>query len=123
MNIAKILLALFGATLVCGFAKAGEPTTDATQFPPGHPGYYLEFSSELDAKCQIRSDGGKVRMMKNTHESRAIKFRLVRYFAGKKQPSLLTGVIESGAEARRVGCTLVDYREQTWEVQKVEFAD
>ncbi|MGB1879384.1 MAG: hypothetical protein ACPHTD_01585, partial [Gammaproteobacteria bacterium] len=43
---------------------------------------YLEFESVPDGRCQILSMGGKLRVLHNRHPELAIRFRLVRMFAG-----------------------------------------
>lgn len=95
----------------------------ASEAPAEAASNYLKFSSRLDGKCQILSDGGKLRVMENTHPSRAIRFRLIRIFADKPQPGRAMGTIAPGDEPRALGCTLVNGWEQRWEVQVAEFAD
>ena len=40
------------------------------------------FESVNDGRCQILSDGGKLRILRNTHDERDIDYRLTRMFAG-----------------------------------------
>ncbi len=101
-----------------GPAKASGGTGDAAQDPAG----YLEFSSQLDGKCQILSDGGKLHLMRNTHPSQAIRYRLIRTFAGRPQAGRVTGTI-AGEAVVKLGCTRVDGREQRWQIERLEFTE
>ncbi|MGR8920526.1 MAG: hypothetical protein ACU85V_12990 [Gammaproteobacteria bacterium] len=83
-------------------------------------GSFLEFESVLDGRCQILSEGGKLRVIRNRHASSAIEYRLVRIFAGKRQ-GLSTGVAPPGAAPVKLGCTRVDGRPQQWEVERARF--
>ena len=87
------------------------------------PEEYLEFSSELDGKCQILSKGGKLRIVKNNHPDKKIKYRFNRMFAGKRQASMAAGIIEPGEKPTKLGCTEVDGHEQTWEIKAVKFVE
>jgi hypothetical protein len=82
-------------------------------------GQYLDFVSELDGRCHNLSEGGKLRVMHNSHPDHPIKYRLVRMFAGKPQMGLAIGTIQA-AESKKLGCTRVDGREQTWVVERAE---
>ena len=87
------------------------------------PEEYLEFSSELDGKCQNLSSGGKLRIVKNNHPDKKIKYRFNRMFAGKRQAGMAVGVIEPGEKPVKLGCTKVDGHEQTWEIKVVKFVE
>ncbi len=95
-------------------------STDETEKAPEE---YLEFSSELDGKCQILSKGGKLRIVKNNHPDKTIKYRFNRMFAGKRQASMAAGIIEPGDNPVKLGCTEVDGHEQTWEIKVVKFVE
>lgn len=84
---------------------------------------HLALESVEDGKCFILSPGGKLRVMRNTHPDRAVKYRLDRYFADKVQAGGPVGTIAPGAEPVKLGCTEVDGREQRWEIQRAEFTD
>lgn len=87
------------------------------------PGSYLEFYSELDGKCQILSAGGKLRLVKNNHPDKNIRYRFVRMFSGKPQAGLVIGTLESGGKPIKLGCTRVDGREQGWEIKVARFEE
>jgi len=87
------------------------------------PADYLKFWSELDGKCQILSDGGKLRMMENTHPNKSIKFLLSRLFAGVRQPGYAKGILNPEDEPKQLGCTRVQNRDQTWLVVRAEFVE
>jgi hypothetical protein len=82
---------------------------------------FLELRSEPDGRCQILSQGGKLRVLHNHHAERAIEYRLVRVFAGDHPQGLSDGVAPPG-EPVKLGCTEVDGRPQDWVVQRARFA-
>lgn len=106
----SIALVLLGSVLTA--AQAVETAASATQF--------LSFESVLDGRCQILSDGGKLRVMRNEHTDSAIAFRLIRQFAGVAQ-GRSQGVAPPGGEVVKLGCTRVDGREQDWIVERARF--
>jgi hypothetical protein len=81
---------------------------------------YLVFESVADGRCQILSNGGKLRVLRNQHAQTAIDFRLMRVFAGKPQ-GLSTGIAEPGATPFKLGCTRVDGRAQDWVIERARF--
>ncbi len=81
---------------------------------------FLEFATKLDGRCQILSAGGKLRVLRNTHAEKAIKYRLVRMFVGVAQ-GLSVGVVPPGGEVVKLGCTRVDGRQQEWIVERASF--
>ncbi len=83
---------------------------------------YLEFESKADGRCQILSDGGKLRVMRNAHAERAIAYRLTRIFVGVRQ-GLSTGVAPPGGEEVKLGCTRVDDRAQEWSIERASFTE
>ena len=107
---ASLLLALAGT---CAGVQADESGPDAVSF--------LAFESVLDGKCQILSDGGKLRILRNTHPDIAVDFRLMRVFAGVPQ-GLTTGRAAPAGDPVKLGCTLVDGRNQDWTVDRARFA-
>lgn len=106
--------ALLAATLlsVPAATTASPAAADAASF--------LELESVGDGRCQILSDGGKLRIMHNRHPAKRIAFRLQRTFAGKLQ-GLSTGEIEPGGSPVKLGCTRVDGRPQDWVVERARF--
>ncbi len=87
------------------------------------PSQYIEFISQPDGRCQNLSSGGKLQVVKNNHNDKKIKYRFNRMFAGKRQAGLTIGVLEPGAEPVKLGCTEVDGRKQSWEIQIVNFVE
>ena len=83
---------------------------------------YLEFLVQQDAKCHNLSQGGQLSLLKNSHPSYRIRFRLVRYFSNVKQPGFAQGVIEPKGSIK-LGCTLVDGHKQWWEVNSANWVD
>lgn len=83
---------------------------------------YLEFESKADGRCQILSDGGKLRVMRNVHAERAIAYRLTRIFVGVRQ-GLAQGIAPAGGEAVKLGCTRVDGRDQEWSIERAVFTE
>ena len=82
----------------------------------------LEFEQKNDGKCHILSEGGKLMVMHNRHAGKLIEFRLIRYFADVRQQGRATGTIAAGESPIKLGCTLVDGREQRWEIERANFA-
>jgi hypothetical protein len=95
-------------------------TQEAT--PDGPPADFLEITQQLDGRCQMLSEGGKLTVVKNTHPSRTIRYRLVRLFYGKPQGGRIVGSIAPADEPQALGCNLVDQKPQTWEIERAEFA-
>lgn len=82
---------------------------------------FLEFEPVLDGKCHILSEGGKLVLLRNTHPTRAIAYRLERRFV-KLPQGLMDGTIGPRAEPQKLGCDTVGGRPQTWQVKRAEFA-
>ena len=87
-----------------GIANAGEPAA------------VLEFEAQPDGNCQILSDGGKLVSMVNRRTDRAVKYRLVRYFADHPQNRVVGVIAAAGVQA--LGCDTVDGRAQRWVVER-----
>lgn len=87
------------------------------------PQHYLEFLDQQDATCYNLSQGGRLHLLKNTHPSQRIRFRLLRYFIHVKQPGLVQGIIEPKDKPIELGCTLVDGRKQWWEIYSASFVE
>lgn len=82
---------------------------------------YLEFASELDNECQKRSPSGRLRLVRNLHPEKTIKYRFVRIFTNVRQPGFTRGTLEPNDEPTQLGCTKISGRDQTWEIVKAEF--
>lgn len=96
--------ALLVAVALTGAATAGEPAA------------VLEFEAQPDGKCQILSDGGRLVSMVNRRTDRAVKYRLVRYFADHPQNRVVGVIPAAGVQA--LGCDTVDGRAQRWVVER-----
>ena len=94
-------------------AEASPSTDDASQF--------LAFESVGDGRCLNLSEGGKLRILRNTHGERAIHYRVMRVFAGNHPQGLATGIAPANGEPVPLGCTRVDGRVQDWTVDRARF--
>lgn len=84
------------------------------------PGAYIEFYKDFDGRCQgLRR--GDIRLMRNVHPDKAIKYRLVRLLGGRRTVSLIQGTIEPREEGQRLGCEILEGREQIWQLVRAEF--
>ncbi|MGE0486977.1 MAG: hypothetical protein AB7Q81_22695 [Gammaproteobacteria bacterium] len=101
---------------LCWAVGCGADGDDARQ-----AGDYLAMESVADGRCQILSEGGKLRILRNSHPKRAVAYRLLRVFAGDHPQGLVTGVAPAGGDAVKLGCTRVDGREQDWLLQRARF--
>jgi hypothetical protein len=98
----------------CGPAAASSIADD--------PAAYLEFESVPDGRCQILSEGGKLRVLHNRHAKLTIDYRLMRMFPPTRQQGLVAGSITAGAGPAKLGCTRVDGREQDWVLERARYA-
>lgn len=105
-------LSLAAVLAAGGTVNASSGSDDAARF--------VEFESVPDGRCQILSDGGKLRILRNTHDARAINYRVVRIFAGNHRQGLADGIAPAG-ETVKLGCTRVDGREQNWTLHRARF--
>ncbi len=80
----------------------------------------LAFEEQLDGKCQILSEGGKLVVLRNTHPARAVHYRLVRLFLGVPQ-SRVDGWIAAGGTPQKLGCNRVNGRKQSWRIERAVF--
>jgi len=110
MPLAGLVLGLFVAAASSASAESG-----ATAF--------LALESVNDGRCQNLSQGGKLRILRNTHDERDISYRLIRMFAGNHPQGRSVGRAPAGGAAVKLGCTRVDGREQDWVVERARFAD
>jgi hypothetical protein len=115
-------LSLLGAALLLVTAAAGSRAEDRPPYSALaeglEPTAYLEFGEELDNRCMLLSQGGKLVWMRNRHPSMAVRFRLIRMYSGAPQAGRVVGVLPPGAEGTKLGCNLVTNREQHWEVER-----
>ncbi len=82
---------------------------------------FLAFQSEADGRCQILSAGGKLRILRNRHATRAIDFRVMRIFGDGHPQGLAAGTAPAGGELVPLGCTQVDGRPQDWLLERASF--
>ena len=85
-------------------------------------GSFLEFQSEADGRCQILSEGGRLRVLYNRHDSRAIDYRLMRVFGDGHRQGRVVGTAPAGGERVPLGCTRVDGRPQDWQLERANFS-
>ncbi|MEQ8659206.1 MAG: hypothetical protein RLW62_00165 [Gammaproteobacteria bacterium] len=104
---------LFSLVVVLCAATPAAASGDAASF--------LTFESVNDGRCLNLSEGGKLRILRNTHASRDIAYRLTRMFAGNHPQGLSKGRAPAGGEPVKLGCTRVDGREQDWIVERAHF--
>lgn len=83
---------------------------------------FLKFETVLDGRCYNLSAGGKLVLLRNTHASKPIDYRLVRVFANTAQ-GLSTGVLDADHAPQKLGCDKVDGRAQTWRIQRARFVE
>lgn len=89
---------------------------------PGDAKSFLELKKQPDNHCMLRDPRGKLVVLINQHPSKAIGYRIVRLFAGHVQPGLTVGVIAANSDPVALGCSIIDNREQRWEVRSAHFA-
>lgn len=109
--IAAAILLIF--TTLTNLVDASEPVATAASF--------LAFETKIDGTCHNLSEGGKLQVMRNLHQTRRISFRLIRYFIDVRQQGRVTGLAPPAGETIKLGCTLVGGRPQRWEVERAEF--
>lgn len=116
-----LLIILLGAA--AWFSASAEDHGDSKQTADGNnPRSYLEIYKEFDGKCQgLRR--GDIRMLRNTHPDKAIEFRMIRLLGGHRQASLIQDVIQPGSEGQKLGCEMLDDREQTWKIVRARFVE
>ncbi|MDZ7736828.1 MAG: hypothetical protein U5P41_12570 [Gammaproteobacteria bacterium] len=113
----KLLISLLFLPL--GFpALAAGGSAGADDSPTG----YLEIYKEFDGRCQgLRR--GDIRMLRNTHPEKSIEYRLIRLLGDKRQASIIRDTIAPGDEGQKLGCEMLEDREQTWEIVRAQFTD
>jgi len=98
-------------------AQAEEPAYEP--LPEGlEAAAYFEFGAAPDNRCMLLSPGGKLAWVRNRHPSLALRFRLIRMYAGAPQPGRVMGVLPPGPELVKLGCSRVAEREQRWDVER-----
>ena len=120
-------LKLYSLLFLCTYislsgAPIGAPAEDGA-LASDDPGSYLEFVASLDGKCHILSTGGRLRSIKNNHRKKTIRYRLVRYFAGKPQPSFTAGTLGPAGQISALGCDRVDGQDQSWRLESARYID
>lgn len=105
---------LFAMLAFGGYCAAASPAVDAARAA-------LVLEEQLDGKCQILSEGGKLVVLRNTDPDQAVRYRLVRMFLGVPQ-SRIDGRIGPGEAPQKLGCNRVNGRRQSWRVERAAFA-
>lgn len=95
------------------------PARSLAEAPTGPAVSALVFEEQLDGKCQILSEGGKLVVLRNTHadSAQAIRYRLVRMFLGVPQ-GRIDGQIAPADGPQKLGCNRVNGRRQYWRVER-----
>ena len=106
-------LTVIFATLPLPAAPASEPTE--------LPESFLAFETQIDGKCHNLSEGGKLQVLRNSHPTQKLRFRLIRYFVDVRQRGRATGTAEPAGEGVALGCTRVGGRTQRWVIERAEF--
>lgn len=116
-----IQLLILPFAIVSANLAAGEPA-DRPAAENNDPASFLEIYSEFNGRCQgLRR--GDIRMLRNTHPSKTIQYRMVRLLGGHRQASLIQDTITPSDEGQKLGCEVLDDREQTWKVVRASFVD
>lgn len=105
-----------------GAAPAASDTPAAAPAAAPAAGGFLAFESEPDGRCQILSEGGKLRVLYNRHDSRAIDYRLMRVFGDGHRQGRVVGTAPAGGERVPLGCTRVDGHPQDWQLERATFS-
>src|SRR5690606_8133132 len=82
--VCKLFLVAVAVVLGHPRVVASPGADDASEF--------LAFESVGDGRCLNLSEGGKLRILRNTHGERAIHYRVQRLFAGNHPQGLATGI-------------------------------
>ncbi len=124
MKITTTLTSLFLlATLLAPAMAADESETkqQEAQQPEG-PSGHLEMIKEFSGKCMgLRR--GDMRVLISNHPDKTIQYRLIRKLNGQRQASIIQDTIKPGGEGHKLGCELIDDREQTWEVVRAQYVE
>lgn len=83
---------------------------------------FIEFESVADGRCQVLSEGGKLRLLHNRHGERAVAYRLIRVFGQGHRQGQVVGTAPAGGEPVPLGCTRVDGRPQDWALERATFS-
>lgn len=103
-------------------APADDQSDNNRAADAGEPRDYLEIYKEFSGRCQgLRR--GDIRMLRNTHPGKTIEYRMIRLLGGLRQASLIEDIIKPGDEGQKLGCEILDGREQTWEIVRARFVE
>ena len=108
--------------LLAWLAVFAAPLPSLAEIPAQAAKVFLEFQSEPDGRCQVLSEGGKLRVLYNRHASRAIDYRLMRVFGDGHHQGRVVGSAPAGGEPVPLGCTRVDGRPQDWQLERATFS-
>jgi|LNFM01.1.fsa_nt_gb hypothetical protein len=98
------------------------PASGASEAAGSEAAGALVFEEQLDGKCQILSEGGKLVVLRNTHAGRTVRYRLIRLFANVPQ-SRIDGEIEPGGAPQKLGCNRVGGRQQSWKIERAALVE
>lgn len=67
---------------------------------------------------------GDMRMIRNTHPSKTIEYRLIRLLGEHRQAGLIRDTIQPGEDnAQQLGCEILGRLEQSWKVVHAEYVE
>jgi len=118
-KLCRCISALLAAGALSLSATAAKADQNATT---GKAMGFLELQAKLDNRCMLRDPRGKLIVLVNKHPSKAIRYRVVRIFAGHIQPGMGIGVIAAGGASIPLGCSMIDQRKQQWKLRSAQFA-
>jgi len=108
--------------LPLSFTALADDSGDESAAFGDNPRSYLEIDKEFSGRCQgLRR--GHVRVLRNTHPDKTIEYRLIRLLSDKRQASIIQDTIAPDDEDQKLGCELLEDREQTWEIVRARFVD
>jgi hypothetical protein len=111
---------VLGLLFLVTFSFAPVPQVTANELA-SEAASYLTVETVLDGRCHNLSEGGKLAVLRNTHPSKTIRYRLLRLFIDRPQ-GLLDGSLAPAEGVQKLGCDKVGGRAQTWRVKRARFA-
>lgn len=122
MKITPVSLLFLSIAFAAPLANAGESNNENNAASGKEAVAYLEIYKEFSGKCMgLRR--GDMRLLRNTHPDKTIEFRMIRLLDGQRQASIIRDTIAPGSEGQKLGCELLDDREQTYEITRARFVE
>lgn len=107
----RIRLTLLALALTPGLPVAAGEAED--------PRAFIEFGHEYASACTRHR--AEMRLVANTHESRAIEIVLWRYLGDTRSQGRSVKTLAPGADPEPLGCTKANGLERRWEIERIEF--